>query len=167
MQKFCKHCGQPVLPRDFDVLVCKNNHENWINPAPGAMAYIIKDGTALFGVRSIEPGKGLLDVPGGFLKPHETAEQAVVREAEEEMGIHIVLRDVLGTYNAEGYDGQRSLTVVFIADYAGGDIVPGDDMEGGDAVWRAIDDLPARNELAWKWQERAQADLQAWYQTHM
>jgi len=163
MQKFCKDCGQPVLPRDFDLLVCENKHENWINPAPCSMVYIIKGNQVLFGVRSIEPGIGLLDAPGGYIKPHETAEEAAIRETKEELGVHIIVRDYLGSYNTETLDYQRALTMVFVADHISGDIKPGDDMNGGDAVWRSIDDLPGRNELSWKWQEQSQADLQTWF----
>lgn len=40
--------------------------------------------------RGIEPHYGKLDLPGGFVDPMETAEDAVKRELKEELGLEIV-----------------------------------------------------------------------------
>ena len=39
--------------------------------------------------RGIEPDYGKLDLPGGFIDPGETAENAVVRELKEELGLEV------------------------------------------------------------------------------
>jgi len=39
--------------------------------------------------RAIEPHFGKLDLPGGFIDPMETGEQAAIREIQEELGIQI------------------------------------------------------------------------------
>ena len=39
--------------------------------------------------RGVEPDYGKLDLPGGFVDPMETAEQAVRRELEEELGLKV------------------------------------------------------------------------------
>jgi mutator protein MutT len=39
--------------------------------------------------RAVEPHKGKLDLPGGFIDPMETAEQAAIREIQEELGIKV------------------------------------------------------------------------------
>lgn len=39
--------------------------------------------------RGVEPDYGKLDLPGGFIDPLESAEQAVKRELEEELGLQV------------------------------------------------------------------------------
>ncbi|TFG58768.1 MAG: NUDIX domain-containing protein, partial [Spirochaetales bacterium] len=55
-------------------------------------------GRLLFIRRNRNPGKGLLDLPGGFVDPAESAETAIRREIKEELGA--ALRDLryFGSY---------------------------------------------------------------------
>ena len=39
--------------------------------------------------RGIEPGKGLLALPGGFLEAHETWQEGAAREVREETGVQL------------------------------------------------------------------------------
>jgi ADP-ribose pyrophosphatase YjhB (NUDIX family) len=98
MERYCIKCGEVVTKKNDSLYMCEAGHENWINPAVGVSAYVIKDGKVLFGVRSRDPGKGKLDVPGGFVEAHESAEQAAIREAKEEFDIDITLTNCFGTY---------------------------------------------------------------------
>jgi ADP-ribose pyrophosphatase YjhB (NUDIX family) len=43
----------------------------------------------LIAIRGREPGKGKWDLPGGFVDPDESFEQAVVRELNEELNIEV------------------------------------------------------------------------------
>lgn len=58
---------------------------------PGAATAIILeyDGKILFAVRKIDPSKGMLDLPGGFVDYDETVEDAIKREIKEELNIDL------------------------------------------------------------------------------
>jgi mutator protein MutT len=58
-------------------------------------------GELLLTRRAFEPYKGMLDLPGGFIDPMESGEQAVVREIREELGITVHSLQYFGTYPNE------------------------------------------------------------------
>lgn len=162
MERYCVTCGKLTTKKGESLYVCKAGHENWINPATGVSAYVIRNGKVLFGVRSSNPGKGKLDVPGGFVEVHESAEQAAIREAKEEFGIDITLKRCFGTYPST-YDGRPALNIVFIATMPDQRITASDDMSGGEPVWRDIENLPGSSEIIDDWMVAAHADLLAWW----
>jgi ADP-ribose pyrophosphatase YjhB (NUDIX family) len=75
---------------------------------------------------SLEPGQVILierlnpplgwALPGGFVETGETTEQAVKREAKEEVELDISLLGLLGVYSDPGRDLRRhTLSIVYIA----------------------------------------------------
>jgi ADP-ribose pyrophosphatase YjhB (NUDIX family) len=166
MERYCIKCGKVVTKKNDSLYMCDAGHENWINPATGVSAYVIKDSKVLFGVRSSDPGRGKLDVPGGFVEVHESAEQAAIREAKEEFGIDIALERCFGTYPSV-YNGRPALNIVFIASMSDQTITPSDDMNGGEAVWRDIENLPGSGEIMDDWMVATHKDLLAlWRKNH-
>ncbi|GAA2465128.1 NUDIX domain-containing protein [Streptomyces macrosporus] len=96
----CPFCGtaypgDAVWPRD-----CPGCDETlWANPLPVAVALqpVVTDagGRGLVVVRrDIEPGRGELALPGGYVETGETWEQAAVRELWEETGLEAAADDV-------------------------------------------------------------------------
>lgn len=162
MERYCVTCGRASIKQNDSLYMCGAGHKNWINPAAGVSAYVIKDGQVLFGVRSSDPGKGKLDVPGGFIEVYESAEQAAVREAKEEFDIDITLQRCFGTYPSI-YDGRPALNIVFIAAMPDQIITPSDDMSGGEPIWRDIENLPGVGELMDEWMVAAHKDLLVWW----
>ena len=55
---------------------------------------VVQSGHVLVVKRRHEPGKGLLALPGGFIKVDETIEQAAIRELKEETGIRLNKADL-------------------------------------------------------------------------
>jgi len=90
--KFCPRCGSANFPatgsRSF---TCGNCAFNYYANSSAAVAVLLFNpkGELLFTRRAIEPHLGKLDLPGGFIDPMETAEQAAIREIQEELGIQI------------------------------------------------------------------------------
>lgn len=162
MKRFCTKCGQAGIKQSDSLYICTSGHENWINPAAGSSVFVVHDGRVLYGVRSIEPGRGKLCPPGGFIEIGETAEQAAIRETKEEVGLDVTLEACLGTYGSM-YEERHILNIVFVATCTDLAVNPGDDMSGGDPQWRSLGELPELHELSDDWYAPAHADLIAWY----
>jgi len=90
--KFCPRCGSAQFhatgSRSF---LCNDCTFNYYANSSAAVAVLLfnDSGELLLTRRAIEPHKGKLDLPGGFIDPMETAEQAAIREIREELGIEI------------------------------------------------------------------------------
>jgi 8-oxo-dGTP diphosphatase len=59
-------------------------------------------------------------IPGGFMDLGETTEQAVVREAREEISLDIALVSLLGVYSESSRDPRgQTVSVVYVAEARG------------------------------------------------
>ncbi len=90
--RYCPLCGSHDFKKACErSLHChKCGFTLFINAA-AAVAALIDDGKGklLLTTRGVDPGYGMLDLPGGFINPGETAEDAVKRELHEELGIKV------------------------------------------------------------------------------
>ena len=68
----------------------------YLNPSSACVAVIIDgQGRLLVERRGREPGKGTLDLPGGFADLCETVEEGLCREVLEETGLKVVSSEYL------------------------------------------------------------------------
>lgn len=86
---YCAQCGQDSfgLLRGNEYRCNHCDFSYFHNVASAVSAIIRYNEAVLFTVRAKDPGIGLLDLPGGFVDPNESMEQALAREIDEELGI--------------------------------------------------------------------------------
>ena len=71
--------------------------------------------------RAREPYKGIWALPGGFVRYGERLEDAAMREAEEETGLKVKLRKLVGVYSDPSRDPRGHIvSVCFLAEQANG-----------------------------------------------
>ena len=90
--RFCPACGSShFVENDFKSKRCEDCGFIYYFNAAAAVAVIItnEEGELLMCRRAQEPAKGTLDIIGGFVDPGESTTTAMMREMEEETGVHI------------------------------------------------------------------------------
>lgn len=85
---FCRRCGTPLTDKTGGLFVCANDHKIFAAAFPTAGIFFVNDNNeVLLAVRGIEPNKGMLDTPGGFIEEKENAEESLEREIKEELDL--------------------------------------------------------------------------------
>ena len=90
--RYCPRCGSDRFAvNDEKSKYCHAcGFTSYFNPAAATVALIFNEkGELLVTRRAKEPAKGTLDLPGGFVDMHETAEEGVIREVKEETGLTV------------------------------------------------------------------------------
>lgn len=116
----------------------------------GVGGAVVHEGRILLVRRSSRRGRGNWQVPGGFIEPDETIEQAVVREVEEESGVTAAVQGILGVRNRCDPDVGNSLYIVLLLHPLSGEPIP-DGKEVDRAGYftlpeiRALEQVPSIN----------------------
>jgi NAD+ diphosphatase len=98
---FCRRCGTALHLQEARY-VCDHGHILYSNSSPAtALILLNAEGEALITTRAINPGKGMLDLPGGFCDKGESFEDAIAREIREELGL------TKADYTSPTYLGSR------------------------------------------------------------
>lgn len=89
--KYCPNCGNSSLTWDGEKRWdCGKCEFRLYHNCAAAVAILIRyQDEILVTQRNQEPGKGLLDLPGGFVDPNESAQEACCREVREELNIEL------------------------------------------------------------------------------
>lgn len=89
--KHCPRCGGELSPSGSHSVRCGDCDFHLYFNCGASIACLIEDDQhrLLLTRRLTNPAKGTLDLPGGFVDPGETAEEALRRELREELNIEV------------------------------------------------------------------------------
>ncbi|MBA3389984.1 MAG: NUDIX domain-containing protein [Rubrobacter sp.] len=123
------------------------------NSSPAVGAAIVEGDRVLVTVRGIEPEKGRMDLPGGFVEVGEPPRDALAREAREELGVEVEVeeRPMLLAVHTYGADGEYVLAIGFRARIISGEPSPADDV--AEIRWVSEDEIDALD-FAWEHDRR-------------
>lgn len=98
---YCPRCGEKSLlavsAKQFHCGQCRFTFFN--NTAASVMVAVCYQDELLVATRADNPGMGMWDLPGGFVDPDESLEEAVVRELQEELSIQISGAKYVSSYS--------------------------------------------------------------------
>lgn len=113
--KHCPKCGSNEFPltgsRSFKCRSC--GFHIYFNSSAAVAALVTNgQGKLMLVKRGVEPDYGKLDLPGGFVDPGETAENAIKRELAEELGMTVKsLRYIASAPNEYIFGGLSVFTL--------------------------------------------------------
>lgn len=142
---FCPSCGKASFKEDDNQrCLCKNCNFTFYRNVAAAVAVIVRcKDEVLFTIRARDPGKGMLDLPGGFVDPKESLEEAARREILEELRIDVcALRYLFSEPNVYRYRdvNYNTIDAFFEVQLKEKPIIEvGDDVAG--FVWQTLNDL--------------------------
>ena len=149
--RYCPADGTKLgEPRASGGVTCPACGRSWYREsAPTVGAAIVRDGRALVTVRGIEPEKGKVDVPGGFLEVGEHPVDGLKREAREELGVEITVDDrpVSLATHTYGEDGAWVLAIGFQVRIVSGEPRAADDV--AELLWVSAREVDAL-EFTWE-----------------
>lgn len=140
--KYCPHCGSQdfVYINNFKFNCNTCDFVLYHNIAAAVTIVFTHEDKVLFTVRNVDPDKGKLDLPGGFIDPGETAEEAACREIKEELGLDIspeVLKYITTSPNNYLYKNvaYRTMDIFYECELTSNNITIRAEEEIKDLIW--------------------------------
>jgi ADP-ribose pyrophosphatase YjhB (NUDIX family) len=145
--EFCPMCGGKCKSLNLKEheptrLVCSDcDFIFYLDPKLVACVIVESEGKIVLLKRDIEPQKGKWVMPGGYVDRGEVVEAAALRETEEECGLKIRLKNLLGVYS---YTGKLEVVIVYVAEVTSGNLMVGDETQAarlfdiGDIPWEKL-----------------------------
>ena len=144
--QYCPVCGSKHFVEQTEKSKCCEScgFEYFLNPSSAVAAFILNEkGELLVTQRRYDPGKGTLDLPGGFCDIGETVLEALRREVKEETNLEI--QDVRyfcslpNKYRYSGFD-VPTLDTFFICQPVDASVLSAaDDVK--EALWIHLEDI--------------------------
>lgn len=138
--RFCGQCGSPMEQVDWEMAMhCHQCHHRCYPRVSPCIIVAIHDNEKLLLARGVRHrDANMYSTLAGFVESGESLEEAIHREVYEEVGVRVKNIEYFGS---QPWPFPHSLMVGYIAEYAGGEIVP-EENEIDDAQWFSLDDLP-------------------------
>ncbi len=102
--KYCPKCGSKKFNFEGErSFLCSDCGFHYFINSSAAVAGLIqnKEGDLMLTIRAFNPNKGMLDLPGGFVDPMESAESALKREIKEELNLDVIEMKYLTSFPNE------------------------------------------------------------------
>ena len=142
--KFCPLCGSPTqAEKIYGKLRAACPSCDWVyfeDPKVAAAVVIQQNGSILLTRRIFHPNKGDWTLPAGFVDARENPEDAAVREALEETGLHVRILKLREIISGREHDRGADMVIVYEAEIIGGELKAGDDAD--QVAFFPIDQLP-------------------------
>ena len=106
----------------------------------GVGGAVVRDHRLLLVRRASRHGRGNWQLPGGFIEPDETIEQAVVREVEEEAGVVGEVEAVLGLRSRYDPESGNGMYVILLLRPVRGEPIA-DGREVDHAAYLSLDEI--------------------------
>lgn len=142
--KYCPICSTELIKREEGGRLrsaCDNcGYVHYVNPVPGVGLLIEKDGGLVLIKRGHPPHKDEWTLPSGFVEADESAEEAAIREAEEETGLKVDIIELAAINSFPEGPPVSGIMIFYRMRPIGGQLQAGDDAI--DAKVFAPDELP-------------------------
>ncbi len=137
--KYCASCGSHLyLSTTETALECPQCRRIWYPVLAPCIIVLISKGEQILLARHVQHISDLYTCIAGFIEAGETAEEAVVREIREEVGLTV--KDIRYR-GSQGWPYPNQLMLAFRAEYVSGDITVQKE-ELSEAAWFTRDALP-------------------------
>ena len=144
--KFCPACGSRHFDEQDEKSKCCRScgFEYYLNPSASVAAFILNErGELLVTRRKREPGRGTLDLPGGFCDIGESIDEALRREVKEETALEVTKAEfVCSLPNKYRYSGFEvpTLDIFFVCEVSNHtEFAVADDVD--EAMWLRLEDI--------------------------
>ncbi len=102
--KYCPKCGsKEFIFQGEKSFKCSDCGFHFFTNSAAAVAAIIENDQKqiMLTYRAFDPCKGMLDLPGGFVDPNESLEEALKREIQEELNLDITHLKYIASFGNE------------------------------------------------------------------
>ncbi len=141
---YCPVCGNTLGQREEGGRIrqaCDNcGYVHYVNPVPAVGMLIEMDGGIVLIKRRHPPHQGAWTLPSGFVEADESAEDAAIREAEEETGLKTEIIELAGINSFPEGPPVSGIMIFYRLRPVGGELKAGDDAT--EAKVFSVEEMP-------------------------